>query len=148
MLTLLFISDASLRPMKIAQKNKALLIYRLILVNVDNTQTSRSGESKPEPDTPFEKVLSGAIANSKRRQFVDLTFHFICILAGFEYAMIFTNWTTIPDNQFTSNDIVDTKTIWVRFAGSLFGLVYLVVTCVNSYLGAKKKALKRMEKTF
>ena len=74
-----------------------------------------------------------------KRQFVDLVFHFTCILIGFECSMVFTNWVTIDDNQFTSGDIVDSNTLWLRFAGTLAGIFYVIVTSVNNLLISRRK---------
>lgn len=141
----LFLSDATLRRMRIALRNKAIFLYRFVLVNVDNARSLHSDEKeKPGKRTrPAEDEQTGTVDNSHKRQNVDLVFHLLGVMAGFEFAMIFTNWTTIPDNQFTTNDIVDEKTLWVRFAGSITGMAYVVITCINSFLISRKKRQRR-----
>lgn len=135
--------------MKIAQRNKALIIYRFILVNVDNAKTRRSDE-KSKKNLPELQVSTNERPQKspkpRKRQMVDLSFHFLGMMAGFELAMVFTNWTTIGDNSFTSVDIIDNETMWVRFGGSVAGLVYIGVTALSSYIGARKRALRAMRR--
>ncbi len=135
--------------MKIAQRNKALLIYRFLLVNVDNAKTRRSDEKsqKKLPDLQIS-TTDGPKGQGlpQKRQIVDLSFHLLGAMAGFELAMVFTNWVTIADNSFTSTDIIDNQTLWIRFAGSLAGFVYVGITCISSYIGARKRALRAMRR--
>lgn len=135
--------------MKVAQRNKALLLYRFLLVNVDNARTTRSDERPRKKEGDFQVPTNEGPQKStgpRKRQWVDLGFHLLGVMAGFELVMVFTNWTTISDNSFTNTDIVDIRTLWVRFAGSLAGIIYVTLTCVSSYVGARKRALRTLRR--
>ena len=128
--------------MKSAMPNKALLLYRFVLVNVENIAVFRKqakDKKATAPEQTTETQTDEKRVQRLKRQYVDLVFHFICILVGFECSMVFTNWVTIDDNQFTNSDVVDSKTLWVRFAGTLVGMLYVIVTCVNNLLVARRK---------
>lgn len=122
--------------------NKALLIYKYFLVNVENIPVEKV--HKKSVKKPIAEVNSDISPNNKqkpnnKRQYVDLMFHFVCILIGFEFSMMFTNWTTNSDNTFTSTDIIDSRTLWLRFGGTVAGFCYTLITSISNLVVKKRK---------
>ena len=73
------------------------------------------------PDMP----LQGNVIYKRRK--IDVGFHLICALVGIFFTMTFSNWTVIYGYVFTASDIVDIDTVWVRFGGTVTGMVYLLI---------------------
>jgi hypothetical protein len=73
-----------------------------------------------------------------KRNKKDVFFHFILLLTGIYYSMLFTSWTSIYEFEFSADDIIDNTTIWVRFASTVLGLSYCIIISTTT-LGKKIK---------
>lgn len=138
------------------ERNKGIFLYRYILINVKNAKLLKKNSSLKFKSGPIEPESMAVVSTfsvefeDRKRQHVDLIFQFVCVLIGFEFSMIFTNWTTISDNQQTENgSIVDTKTFWIRFAGTMVGLVYVLLNSASDLMikSNERRSMKRLTKS-
>ncbi len=73
-----------------------------------------------------------------KRRIKELFFQCMCMFVGAYFSMIFTSWTSIWGHTFTSVDIVDYSTIWVRFASTIAGLLYIIFMAIRNLVQSKR----------
>lgn len=90
---------------------------------------------RPNPGDPYP-MTSGVAQNvdvgpvKYKRRKIDFAFHLACASVAILFTMAFSNWTTIYGFTFTASDVVDTMTVWVRFGGTVAGLLYILILSI------------------
>lgn len=129
LIILLFISKESLNDVNETLSEKARGIYKFILLDFEKRDEIIYLENLVEKSIYDQKHTT---KKKLRRNKKDVFFHFIMILIGIYYSMLFTSWTSIYEFEFTSDDIIDNTTIWVRFAGTIAGIIYcILISAIN-----------------
>lgn len=85
----------------------------------------------------YNPVLEKGDDRPKRRV-KELFFQCMCMFVGAYFSMIFTSWTSIWGHVFTSVDIIDYSTIWVRFASTIAGLLYVILMAIRNLIQSKR----------
>lgn len=135
---LLFLALANAQDVALTMSLHGPWLYDLLLID-----RGQRGTRKGRRDAHRELLLGAANTREAALGIVDeglnpnrprndFYFHLLLAIFALYLAMISTNWTSLYGFDFLVDDIVDRRSLWVRFAGTLAGLVYVLAFLVSN----------------
>lgn len=136
---LVFLAYTSTSDIDFTFSKRGKAIYKTILVNADEDDHDDS-----KADLFIERAGQTQKRRPKRRHETTIkrgpesVFHFICLIIGIYFAMLFTSWTSIYEHDFDTSIVASNFTLWMRFGGTLTGTIYTILVSVLNIKESKK----------
>ena len=128
---LIFLAYASTTDIDYTFSKRGKAIYKLILVDGGDIEEYDKSEKFLERDrNNVSKTINRRHAEIKRGP--EALFHLICLFIGVYFYMLFTSWTSIYEHEFGTSVVASNLTLWLRFSGTITGIVYaIVISAIN-----------------
>lgn len=134
---LVFLAYTSTNDTDFTFSKRGKAIYKAILVDggVDEDE-DKDDEFLEKSNKSAKNGKKKRVANIKRGP--EIAFHLICMLIGAYFSMLFTSWTSLYEHDFDTSVVASNITLWIRFAGTLTGIIYAILMSAINVKARKK----------
>lgn len=122
MLVLLFLSRESMTGVNMTLSKYSRKLYEGILLDFEEKDQVVYREEVAE--SRFNDGIHRKMKVKRNRK--DATFHLFLMAVGAYFSMLYTSWTTIWNQEFTTIDVDDNSTIWIRFSATVAGIAFCI----------------------